>query len=235
MIPVGRAGSALGLVDEPDIEDTTVRLLPGDLLVLYTDGVIEAREPDGRQVPDVFLDALVAAHGDAGPGAVGAAVERAVLDCGGGRARDDMALLIVGVGRSEPVVQAANRTFEQRYAADTGSLPQARAGVREWIDARGLIADRTDDMLVAITELTTNAVRAARTAVEVRAWTTPDTVSFEVIDDGLGFDPSIPLHARELDPLAERGRGLFLVATLADECTIESGPNGTIVRCAVAR
>lgn len=233
--PVGRAGTAIGLVDDPDVQDATVRLLPGDVLVLFTDGVIEARAPDGKQVPDDFLHAIVASHGDAGPAAVGAAVERAVLDCGGGRARDDMALLIVGIGRSEPLPQTSDGTFEQRYAADTGSVPQARAGVREWMDARGVIPGRADDMLVAITELTTNAVRAARTAVEVRAWTTPEVVSFEVIDDGPGFDPSIPHDARELDPLAERGRGLFLVATLADECTIESGPNGTIVRCAVAR
>ena len=232
---VGQAGSALGLVDDPDIEDTTARLLPGDLLVLFTDGVIEARQPDGKQVDEDFLDSLVAAHGDDGPAAVGAAVERAVLDTGGGRARDDMALLIVGVGASQPAVRANDRTFDQRYAADTGSVPLARAGVREWIEHHGLIPERADDMLVAITELTTNAIRSARTAVEVRAWTTPDVVSFEVIDDGPGFDPTIPRDARELDPLAERGRGLFLVATLADECTIESGPNGTIVRCAVAR
>jgi len=86
-----------------------------------------------------------------------------------------------------------------------------------------------------MTELATNAVRSARTAVQVRTWVTAEAVWVEVIDDGAGFDPSIPHTARELDPLAERGRGLFIVAALADECTIESGPNGTIVRCAVAR
>ena len=57
----------------------------------------------------------------------------------------------------------------------------------------------------------------------------------EVTDDGPGFDSAIPRHVRELDLLAERGRGLFLVDALVDDCTIESGPNGTIVRCFVAR
>lgn len=232
---VGQAGSALGLMSDPDITDITMRLLPGDTLVLFTDGVIEARNPDGDQVAIGFLEGIVAEHGDAGPAAIGTAVERAVLELGGGRARDDMALLIVGIGRSDPVPQATDGTFEQRYAADPDSVPLARSSIREWVDANGLIPHRMDDVLVAITELTTNAIRAARTAVEVRAWTTSDVVSFEVIDDGPGFDPSIPRDARQLDPLAERGRGLFLVATLADECTIESGPNGTIVRCAVAR
>lgn len=232
---VGTPGSALGLMSEADITDAAVRLGPGDVLVLFTDGVIEAREPGGEQVHESFLEDLVAEHADAGPAAVGAAVERAVLDLGGGRARDDMAMLIVGVGRSDSVQPPADGTFERRYAADIESVPVARAAMREWLETSGLLSARTDDVLVAITELTTNAVRSARTAVEVRAWTMPDTVAFEVIDDGPGFDPSIPHDARELDPLAERGRGLFLVATFADECTIESGPNGTIVRCAVAR
>jgi len=107
--------------------------------------------------------------------------------------------------------------------------------VRDWLIAHDLVPHRVDDLLVAMTELVTNAVRSARTAIEVRAWATPDSVWVEVIDDGAGFDPSIPHDARELDPLAERGRGLFLVAALADECTIESGPNGTTVRCAVGR
>jgi serine phosphatase RsbU (regulator of sigma subunit)/anti-sigma regulatory factor (Ser/Thr protein kinase) len=235
--PVGAIGSALGLMVDADVEDVSMRLQPDDLLVLFTDGVIEARHPGGEQVGESFLEDLVEAHAADGPAAVGAAVERAVLDIGGGRARDDMAVVTIGIGGGHQRVAPApvDANFEQRYAADIGSVPIARANVREWMLARKLVAGRLDDVLVVITELTTNAVRSARTAVEVRAWVVGTEMWFEVIDDGPGFDPSIPHDARELDPLAERGRGLFLVATLADECTIESGPNGTIVRCAVMR
>jgi len=232
---LGVTGSALGLLDDPAITDSTERLEPGDTLILYTDGVIEARDPSGEQVREGFLEGIVAEHAGAGASGVGAAVERAVLDLGGGRARDDMAVLVVGIGERAAVPVTSRRTFEQRYAADPVSVTSARSGVREWLGSHALVPDRTDDLLVAITELATNAVRSARTAMEVRAWATPDFVSVEVTDDGPGFDPAVPRDARELDPLAERGRGLFLVATLADECTIESGPNGTIVRCAVAR
>jgi serine phosphatase RsbU (regulator of sigma subunit)/anti-sigma regulatory factor (Ser/Thr protein kinase) len=232
---VGTHGSALGLLGHASISDATVRLVPGDTLVLFTDGVIEARGSDGEPVADAFLEAIVAEHATAGPAAIGSAVERAVLDLGGGRAHDDMAVLTVGVGRRAIVTSPLDRTFDQRYPAEALSVRMARSGVREWLTAHRLVPHRTDDLLVAMTELTTNAVRSARTAIEVRAWTTPDAVWVEVIDDGAGFDPSIPHSARELDPLAERGRGLFLVAALADECTIESGPNGTIVRCAISR
>ena len=232
---IGETGSAIGLLDHADITDTTMRLEPGDTLVLFTDGVIEAREPDGEQVREGFLEELVEKHAHGGPAAIGAEVERAVIELGGGRARDDMALLIVGVGRRDVAATPIDGTFDQRYEADAPSVRGARADVRGWLDANALVPDRVDDLLVAVTELVTNAVRSARTGLEVRAWTTPDVVWVEVSDDGAGFDPSIPHDARDLDPMAERGRGLFLVAALADECTIESSPVGTIVRCAVAR
>lgn len=231
---VGRTGTALGLLDHATVDDATIDLLPGDTLVLFTDGVIEARQPDGDHVPDGFLEDLVAANAGGGSAAVGEAVERAVLELGGGRARDDMAVVVVGVGDPAPSM-VTDGALEHRFPADAASVPAARVALRDWLTARHLVPARAHDLLIAITELVTNAVRSALHAVEVRAWTTSDAVWVEVIDDGAGFDPSIPHDVRELDPLAERGRGLFMVASLADECTIESGPTGTIVRCAVSR
>ena len=234
--PVGRAGAALGLFDDAQIDDETIALRSGDLLVLYTDGVVEAREPDGEQVREGFLEDIVLESAVGGPALVGATVERRVLELGGGRARDDMAVVVVGVGDLSLGDDATDRGgFERRYAANPESVREARTALRAWLDRRSLVPARADDLLVALTELVTNATRSARTAIEVRAWSTPDAVHVEVIDDGAGFDPAVPHDARDLDPLAERGRGLFLVAALADECTIESGPTGTIVRCAVAR
>lgn len=44
--PVGVLGTALGLVPDPALTDTTVRLRPGDVLCLFTDGLVEARHGD---------------------------------------------------------------------------------------------------------------------------------------------------------------------------------------------
>jgi PAS domain S-box-containing protein len=59
---VGRLGTALGLVADPEIADTTVDLLPGELLCLFTDGLVEARRNgeqfDERRVADALRDHL---------------------------------------------------------------------------------------------------------------------------------------------------------------------------------
>jgi sigma-B regulation protein RsbU (phosphoserine phosphatase) len=238
--PVGQVGTAVGLVRRPDVVDTTFRLGVGDLLVLTTDGVIEARDTEGVLVGDGFLEHLVDVHGEEGADALAGAIERAVLAVGGGRSGDDVAVVVVeAVGLADdepqPVAAPGDGPFDERFPADTASVTEARRAVGAWLDAREIRGARVPDMLLALTELATNAVRSARTAVEVRAWLTEDAVMFEVTDDGPGFDPTVPRSTREIDPLAERGRGLFIVAALVDECTIESGPNGTIVRCYVAR
>jgi serine phosphatase RsbU (regulator of sigma subunit) len=94
--PVGRLGTLLGTDIEPQLADVTVELGPGDLLVLYTDGVTEVR----RRRREVFglreLTALLGACGGLPPDAVAARVEAAVLAASEGRLRDDMAILALG-------------------------------------------------------------------------------------------------------------------------------------------
>jgi serine phosphatase RsbU (regulator of sigma subunit) len=94
--PAGRPGSAIGMFPDPDLVDTVHTLGPGDALVLYTDGVIEARSPDGRFDADLLDRALAGAAGQDAAG-LAAAVERAVVAFDGGASRDDVAILVLRV------------------------------------------------------------------------------------------------------------------------------------------
>jgi serine phosphatase RsbU (regulator of sigma subunit) len=44
---LGTPGTLLGIVAQPELSEAETLLEPGDALVLYTDGVIEAGEPRG--------------------------------------------------------------------------------------------------------------------------------------------------------------------------------------------
>lgn len=87
------SGTLLGVVDDPQLGDVETHLEAGDALVLYTDGVTEARA-DGELFGEVRLrDALAQVAGQPAD-AIAAALEAAVA---GFRrsARDDTAILVV--------------------------------------------------------------------------------------------------------------------------------------------
>ena len=93
---IGRPGTLLGIVPDPDLARQTVDLKPGDAVVLYTDGVPDARSSDGL-FGDARLKALVASC--AGEDAAGIAdrIEHEVLAFGQHVLRDDVAVLVLRV------------------------------------------------------------------------------------------------------------------------------------------
>jgi serine phosphatase RsbU (regulator of sigma subunit) len=86
-------GSLLGVLDDIDVGSTTVALDPGDTLVLYTDGVVEARRA-GAMFDDEGVRATMASA-PAGAAAMASAIETAVLQHTGGIVSDDLAVLVV--------------------------------------------------------------------------------------------------------------------------------------------
>lgn len=92
---VGTPGQLLGVFAQPSLHDVGVPLGPGDVLVLYTDGVTE-----GRAGADFYgeprLMTSVAAH-RGGAAALADGLVADVLDFQGGDARDDIAVVVVQV------------------------------------------------------------------------------------------------------------------------------------------
>jgi PAS domain S-box-containing protein len=93
---VGRPGTLLGLLDEVDLVDSAVTLAPGDSIVLYTDGVTEARDEDG-QLGEAGLRRMLAACAGASAKDVAEQLELGALRRQAGETRDDIAVLVVQV------------------------------------------------------------------------------------------------------------------------------------------
>jgi serine phosphatase RsbU (regulator of sigma subunit) len=94
--PVGKLGTLLGADVEPELADVVVDLEPGDLVVLYTDGVTEVRA--GRKEIFGHRDLAELLSGCRGLPAdtVAQRVQEAVLAAARGRPRDDIAILVLG-------------------------------------------------------------------------------------------------------------------------------------------
>jgi PAS domain S-box-containing protein len=92
---IGCPGRVLGVFSEAELLDTSLRLMPGEALVLYTDGVTEARSPDGDFFGEGRLRQLLSSC--AGRDAVTFArrIKDDVLDFQEGSLRDDLAVLVL--------------------------------------------------------------------------------------------------------------------------------------------
>ena len=95
VVELGRTGILVGQFSEAAFPETTHDLEPGDCLVFYTDGVSEARGPEGTFFGEDRLKALIGGMLGQSAGEIAALVEEAVLAFSGGVASDDMAVLVV--------------------------------------------------------------------------------------------------------------------------------------------
>jgi serine phosphatase RsbU (regulator of sigma subunit) len=88
---LGRPGTLLGLLPDPELQDRSTELRPGDTIVLYTDGLTEARAPVSMWSFEELAAAIRAAPSNGPVGLVDSLVTSAL----GERTapRDDLAVL----------------------------------------------------------------------------------------------------------------------------------------------
>jgi anti-sigma regulatory factor (Ser/Thr protein kinase) len=92
---------------------------------------------------------------------------------------------------------------------------------------RGLTADRTQDMVLAVTELATNSIEHALSTATVLLGGTADDVVCQVRDTGHIADPLAGRRPAASDQ--HRGRGLLMVNHLADLVRVHTTAAGTTV------
>jgi serine phosphatase RsbU (regulator of sigma subunit) len=101
--PVEVGGPLLGAFEAGRWRDAVVRLAPGESLVLYTDGVTDARNDAGRFGTERLAAVLAQASG-AEPDEIATRVDEAVRAFEQGPQRDDIALVVVRAGAEAEAV-----------------------------------------------------------------------------------------------------------------------------------
>jgi sigma-B regulation protein RsbU (phosphoserine phosphatase) len=107
--PAGWPGTLLGLLARPELQDSRLLLRAGDSLVLFTDGVTEARSRADRDLyGDDRLRDFIATLRDRSADGIADAIQQAVLDFTGGKFSDDTVLLVLTVppGRAGQAARA---------------------------------------------------------------------------------------------------------------------------------
>ncbi|MFD0663703.1 PP2C family protein-serine/threonine phosphatase [Thermocatellispora tengchongensis] len=97
---VGEPGMLIGVLEELSPRPTRFTMGPGDTLVLFTDGLTEARR-HGPMFGETMLPALLGHAARRPVRELADIVARAALDYQGGRLKDDIATLFLRVGRDD--------------------------------------------------------------------------------------------------------------------------------------
>ena len=114
----------------------------------------------------------------------------------------------------------------QEFGLD--DLHDVRAMVAAAATAGGLSAGRTNDLVVAASELAANSILHGGGRGLATVWGEEGATFVEVADAGTITDPTVG-RVRP-DPTSEHGRGLYIANQLCDEVAIDSTPTGTRIR-----
>jgi len=205
------AGPPLGLGGLP-FETAEIHLPEHSQLVLYTDGLIEDRHRDIDESLDRLRKAL--AHPERTPEETCEAVLDIVAPA---HPDDDLALLVARTHALDP-----HRIASWDLPADPALVSDVRAAavrqLADWgLDEAAFVAE------LLLSELITNAIRHGAGPIRVRL-IHGLTLICEVYDTS-----STAPHLRRASASDEGGRGLFLVAQLAQSWGTRYTPEGKVI------
>jgi anti-sigma regulatory factor (Ser/Thr protein kinase) len=173
---------------------------------------------DTARLPDPILDSAIRTHQH--------------LVTAGGRSANDDFVQPADYLRSLPVPQEPlERTPPRLWAPDVADFIGLRHIVAAELATVDAPRDLVEDFLLAVDEMTSNAVRHGRPPVSLRLWIGSDRIVCVIGDGGPGWDDPFagygPAHG---DDLSRGGMGLWLARQLCDHVDIEHGERGVRVR-----
>jgi anti-sigma regulatory factor (Ser/Thr protein kinase) len=173
---------------------------------------------DTRRLPDPILESALHTHQH--------------LHTPGGRVSNPKFTDPADYMRSLPVPREPLEDSPPRLSAtDVSDFIALRHAVAEALASSSATRETAEDFLLAIDEMTSNAVRHGGPPVSLRLWMSADRIVCTIADQGPGWDDPFagygPAHG---DDLSRGGMGLWLARQLCDHVDIAQGAGGTAVR-----
>ncbi|WP_051940011.1 SpoIIE family protein phosphatase [Phaeacidiphilus oryzae] len=207
------SGAPIGVGGVP-FTATEFTVAPGDLLMLYTDGLVESRTADIDVGIDRVRRVLERPHAS-----VEEACETVIGTLEQGQEPDDVAVLLARLGGAPQ-----DRTAGWTLPAEPSAVGRARRLLRSTVQEWRLDDSSAETAQLLVSELVTNAVRYAVAPIGLRLIRRPDRLLVEVADPLP--DPPRERRAGRSD---EGGRGLQLVRRLADQWGTRAQGPGKVV------
>ena len=184
-------------------------LAPGELVVLYTDGLVERR---GEELDQGIGELAREVHADPGPIAQLPAALVGAMAPGG--SEDDIAILIARASD-----RSRQRTAELDIPAAASALSDGRRFTTVTLTDWKLPELAIENATLIVSELLTNAIVHGFPPIRLRLRRTPDELAIEVDDAGSAMPRELQTTPDDL-----HGRGLAIVADLGERWAAR--PNG---------
>jgi PAS domain S-box-containing protein len=220
--PVGRPGSLLGPLPDPQVHLERVHIAPGDALIVYTDGLVDMPAEAGLDAERLM--GLVAACSSA-EGATAASIADAVsTDLEERRAlttrRDDTVLVVLrvtGEGDAVPLQPTGTTLLERTLDYGPQAPGEARRALAAAVEALVPAEDAAETLALLVSEVVTNAVRHGRPPLQLSVALAGERIRISIADGAPTKHLAFP--RREPGGAGRRvgGWGLQLVEALATD------------------
>jgi serine phosphatase RsbU (regulator of sigma subunit)/anti-sigma regulatory factor (Ser/Thr protein kinase)/DNA-binding response OmpR family regulator len=226
VVGLNATGMLVGILPDAAYEERQLDLNLGDTLVLYTDGIAEARSVRGEFFGEQRLNDLIVTGAPNRARHIADSIMINVCRHTQRDLTDDATLLVLklvsgqGSGRMTP----AQRTLT--VLGQLAEVPNIRRWLREvltdWSVSTSIIAD----LALAATEVCTNTIRHGYNGgkggeIEVHLSREEEAIYLTIVDTAPTFTPWAGV-APPPEALVEGGYGLYLVQNLVDEVSYQS-------------
>lgn len=196
------------------------QIMPGDLLVFYSDGVTEARNRDGELFGVERLVDMVQAHADIDPDELTLRLRAAVEAFSGSDSFADD-LTCVAVKLKEHRLPGPLRRADLTLSSDLKELAVARDFVQAHAGRGVLSKERVSALNRAVSEAVSNIIihaydRRTDRQIELDVEVFADRVVVRLHHLGISFDPKQVAQPR-FDGTQEGGFGMYIIGQSVDE------------------
>jgi serine phosphatase RsbU (regulator of sigma subunit)/anti-sigma regulatory factor (Ser/Thr protein kinase) len=237
-------GMPLGLMPGMQYEERETRLHPGDNVLFYSDGLVEAHNPEREMFGFPRMGQLVGAQGHDIPLIDFLLAQLASFTGADWEQEDDVTLVTLhreeGYGHGmitntsptpehEPSEGTSRTLDEWMVPSEPGNERQAIARLADVVRPLGLPTQRLEDLKTAMGEATMNAMEHGNhykpdLPVIVQVLASPQRVTVRITDEGEHFvlpqNDAPDLEAKLAGLQSPRGWGLFLIKHLVDEMRV---------------